>query len=206
MLKNLLNILIRLAGHKLAKYVLAVWCFLENIFFPFPSDAIVIPMSIAKPKRWFETFMIATIAAFVGALVAYAIGNYMFHKLGVHIFALSGVDDPQKFLAIFYKKSTLIAFTFILFISGFTPLPFNLLAIASGFVHFNFPLFAATALFTRGTRYFLLAYLFSKYGPKIQKQIDEKFTSFVMWVVGSFVVVMAGMYLFYVKFPQYFIA
>jgi membrane protein YqaA with SNARE-associated domain len=29
---------------------LAVWCFLENIFFPFPSDAIVIPMSIAKPK------------------------------------------------------------------------------------------------------------------------------------------------------------
>ena len=206
MLKNLLNILIRLAGHKLAKYVLAVWCFLENIFFPFPSDAIVIPMSIAKPKRWFETFMIATIAAFVGALVAYAIGNYMFHKLGVHIFALSGVDDPQKFLAIFYKKSTLIAFTFILFISGFTPLPFNLLAIASGFVHFNFPLFAATALFTRGTRYFLLTYLFSKFGPKIQKQIDEKFTSFVMWVVGSFVVVMAGMYLFYVKFPQYFIA
>jgi membrane protein YqaA with SNARE-associated domain len=206
MLKNLLNILIRLAGHKLAKYVLAVWCFLENIFFPFPSDAIVIPMSIAKPKRWFETFMIATIAAFVGALVAYAIGNYVFHKLGVHIFALSGVDDPQKFLAVFYKKSTLIAFTFILFISGFTPLPFNLLAIASGFVHFNFPLFAATALFTRGTRYFLLTYLFSKFGPKIQKQIDEKFTSFVMWVVGSFVVVMAGMYLFYVKFPQYFIA
>jgi len=206
MLKNLLNILIRLAGHKLAKYVLAVWCFLENIFFPFPSDAIVIPMSIAKPKRWFETFMIATIAAFVGALVAYAIGNYVFHKLGVHIFALSGVDDPQKFLAVFYKKSTLIAFTFILFISGFTPLPFNLLAIASGFIHFNFPLFAATALFTRGVRYFLLAYLFSKYGAKIQKQIDQKFSTFVIWVVGSFAIVIAGMYLFYVKFPQYFIA
>jgi len=141
MLKNLLNKLIKLAGHKLAKYVLAVWCFLENIFFPFPSDAIVIPMSIAKPKRWFETFMIATAAAFVGALVAYAIGNFMFHKLGVHIFELSGVDDPKKFLAIFYKKSTMITFAFILFISGFTPLPFNLLAIASGFVHFNFPLF-----------------------------------------------------------------
>jgi membrane protein DedA with SNARE-associated domain len=100
----------------------------------------------------------------------------------------------------------MVTFAFILFISGFTPLPFNLLAIASGFVHFNFPLFAATALFTRGARYFLLAYLFSKYGPKIQKHIDEKFSTFVMWVVGSFVVVMAGMYLFYVKFPQYFIA
>jgi len=45
----------------------------------------------------------------------------------------------------------MITFAFILFISGFTPLPFNLLAIASGFVHFNFPLFAATALFTKGS-------------------------------------------------------
>jgi membrane protein YqaA with SNARE-associated domain len=104
MLKNLLNKLIKLAGHKLAKYVLAVWCFFENIFFPFPSDAIVIPMSISKPKRWFETFTIATTAAFAGALVAYAIGNFMFHKLGVHIFELSGVDDPKKILSYFLQK------------------------------------------------------------------------------------------------------
>ena len=206
MLKNLLNKLINLAGHKFAKYVLAVWCFLENIFFPFPSDAIVIPMSIAKPKRWYETFMIATAAAFLGAIVAYAIGSFMFNKLGVHIFELSGVDDPKKFLAIFYKKSTMIAFAFILFISGFTPLPFNLLAIASGFVGFNFFIFAATALFTRSSRYFLLTYLFSKYGPKIQRQIDKNFSSFVIWVIGSFAIVIAGMYLFYIKFPQYFIA
>ena len=206
MLKNLLNKLIKLAGHKLARYFLAVWCFLENIFFPFPSDAIVIPMSIAKPKRWYETFMIATVAAFLGAIVAYAIGSFMFNKLGVHIFELSGVDDPKKFLAIFYKKSTIIAFAFILFISGFTPLPFNLLAIASGFVGFNFFIFAATALFTRSSRYFLLTYLFSKYGPKIQKQIDKNFSSFVIWVIGSFAIVIAGMYLFYVKFPQYFAA
>ena len=206
MFKNILNKLIRLAGHKLARYVLAVWCFLENIFFPFPSDAIVIPMSISKPKKWFETFMIASIAAFLGAIVAYGIGSFMFNKLGIHIFELSGVDDPKKFLAIFYKKSTIIAFTFILFISGFTPLPFNLLAIASGFVGFNFLLFAATAFFTRTSRYFLLTYLFSKYGPKIQEQIDKNFSSFLMWVIGSFVLVIAGMYLFYVKFPQYFAA
>ena len=206
MLKNLLNKLIKLAGHKLARYFLAVWCFFENIFFPFPSDAIVIPMSISKPKKWFETFMIASVAAFLGALVAYAIGSFMFNKLGVHIFELSGVDDPKKFLAIFYKKSTIIAFAFILFISGFTPLPFNLLAIASGFVGFNFFIFAAIVLFTRSSRYFLLTYLFSKYGPKIQRQIDKNFSSFVMWVIGSFAIVIAGMYLFYIKFPQYFIA
>jgi len=206
MLKNLLNKLIKLAGHKLARYFLAVWCFLENIFFPFPSDAIVIPMSISKPKKWFETFMIASVAAFLGAIVAYAIGSFMFNKLGVHIFELSGVDDPKKFLAVFYKKSTMIAFVFILFVSGFTPLPFNLLAITSGFVGFNFLLFAATALFTRSSRYFLLTYLFSKYGSKIQRQINKNFASFLIWVIGSFVLVIAGMYLFYIKFPHYFAA
>ena len=130
----------------------------------------------------------------------------MFHKLGVLIFELSGIDDPKKFLSVFYKKSTMIAFIIILFVSGFTPLPFNLLAITSGFVGFNFFLFAATALFTRSSRYFLLTYLFSKYGPKIQRQIDKNFASFVMWVIGSFAIVIAGMYLFYIKFPQYFVA
>jgi hypothetical protein len=130
----------------------------------------------------------------------------MFHKIGVYIFDWSGVSDPQKFLAIFYKKSTMIAFAFILFISGFTPLPFNLLAIASGFVSFSFPLFAATALFTRGSRYFLLAYFFSKYGPKIQEHIEKKFTTFLIWIIVSFIIVIGGMYLFYVKFPHYFAA
>ncbi len=95
-------------------------------------------MSISKPKKWFETFMIASVAAFLGSIVAYAIGSFMFHKLGVLIFELSGIDDPKKFLSVFYKKSTMIAFVIILFVSGFTPLPFNLLAITSGFVGFNF--------------------------------------------------------------------
>ena len=206
MLKKLLNDLIKLAGHKKAKYFLASWCFVENIFFPVPSDSIVIPMSISKPKKWFETFSIATAAAFFGALTAYAIGHYMFHKIGVYIFDLSGVSDPQKFLAIFHKKSTMIGFAFILFISGFTPLPFNLLAIASGFVSFNFPLFAATAIFTRRSRYFLLAYFFSKYGPKIHEHIEKKFTTFLIWIIISFVIVTGGMYLFYIKFPHYFAA
>jgi membrane protein YqaA with SNARE-associated domain len=204
MLKKLLKDLIKLAGHKKAKYFLAGWCFMENIFFPVPSDSIVIPMSISKPKSWFETFTIATIAAFLGALAAYAIGHYMFHKIGVYIFNWAGWSDPNQFLAIFYKKSTMIVFAFILFISGFTPLPFNLLAIASGFVSFNFPLFAATALFTRGSRYFLLAYFFSKYGSKIQEHIEKKFTTFLIWIAVSFVIVIALGVLIYKQYPHYF--
>ena len=86
--------------------------------------------------------------------------------------------------------------------SGFTPLPFNLLAITSGFVGFNFFLFAATALFTRTSRYFLLTYLFSKYGPKIQRQIDKNFASFVMWVIGSFAVVIAEGNIFSIPIPN----
>jgi membrane protein YqaA with SNARE-associated domain len=163
-------------------------------------------MSISKPKEWLETFLIATFFALLGAIAAYGIGSFMFYKIGIHIFELSGVNDPQKFLSIFYKKSTMITFIFILFISGFTPLPFNLLAITSGFVSFNFIFFAFTALFTRGTRYFLLTYLFSKYGPKIQKRIENRFANFMLWVVGSFVIVIASMYLFYIKFPHFFAA
>ncbi len=82
--------------------------FFENIFFPFPSDAIVIPMSISKPKKWFETFMIASVAAFLGSIVAYAIGSFMFHKLGVLIFELSGIDDPKKYVTPLVKPEMMM--------------------------------------------------------------------------------------------------
>ncbi|MFM8244572.1 MAG: YqaA family protein [Candidatus Fonsibacter sp.] len=203
-LKKYLNSLINLAGHKRAKFFLGGWSFMENIFFPVPSDSIVIPMTIAKPKQWYEIFYIATIAATLGAIAAYFIGYYLFKTVGVTIFDWSGIDDPLFFQKKFYKKSTIIAFVIILFIAGFTPLPFNLLAITAGFVKFNFLIFLLTAIITRGGRYFLLTYLFSKFGPKIRKKIDTHFGTFMLWVVGSFIVVVSGMYLFYVSFPDFF--
>ena len=48
--------------------------------------------------------------------------------------------------------------------------------------------------------------LIVKAPPEIQKQIETRFTNFMLWVVGSFIFVIAGMYLFYIKFPHYFAA
>ena len=45
-----------------------------------------------------------------------------------------------------------------------------------------------------------------QYVEKIQEHIEKKFTTFLIWIIISFVIVTGGMYLFYIKFPHYFAA
>jgi hypothetical protein len=69
-----------------------------------------------------------------------------------------------------------------------TPIPFKLVTIASGFAAFNFPLFLATALVTRGARFFLIAALLKRFGEPIQDFIERRMT-----LVGTlFIVALAG--------------
>ena len=48
MIKKLYDKCVAWAGHRSAKYILAVISFLESFIFPIPTDAMIIPMVIAK--------------------------------------------------------------------------------------------------------------------------------------------------------------
>ena len=71
---------------------------------------------------------------------------------------------------------------------------FKLVTIASGLAGFNFPLFVLLALITRGTRFFLLAWLLKRYGEPVQAFIEKRLT-LVSWallaiLVGGFALVL----------------
>ena len=78
----------------------------------------------------------------------------------------------------------------VMFLAGFTPLPFKLFTIASGIVGFNVVVFFFICLFTRGLRFFIVSYLTYLFGNKFSFFIEKKGA---LWfsIVGIFIVVIA---------------
>ena len=52
----------------------------------------------------------------------------------------------------------------ILFLAGFTPLPYKVFTIASGLIGFNILIFIFISLISRGLRFFIVSYLSYKFG------------------------------------------
>jgi membrane protein YqaA with SNARE-associated domain len=75
-------------------------------------------------------------------------------------------------------------------VKGLTPIPFKLVTIVSGLLEYNFPLFVALSLVTRGARFFLLAGLLHKFGGPIKEMLERHFATFMIiilvMIVGGF--------------------
>ena len=53
-------------------------------------------------------------------------------------------------------------------------MPIKLLTISSGFIHFNLIYFIIISLLTRGSRFFLVAFLIGNFGPAMKLLIEKK--------------------------------
>ena len=164
---------IDLAGHKNSKFFLGFISFIESFIFPIPPDVIIIPMTIAKRKQWIKIALIATIGSVLGACLGYFIGYVFFNEIGIKIFEFYGVD-PSFWKNKVSSEGGVFAWIILLAIAGFSPVPFILLTISSGFVHFNLAYFIIVSLLTRGSRFFLIAFLIGNFGPTMKLLIEKK--------------------------------
>tara|TARA_Y100000992_G_scaffold84646_1_gene54133 strand:+ start:338 stop:1096 length:759 start_codon:yes stop_codon:yes gene_type:complete len=194
MFKELYQKTLKLAGHKSSKLILGFISFIESFIFPIPPDVLIIPMSIAKPKEWIRIALIATIGSIMGAILGYIIGYIFFNEIGVKIFELYGVDNISFLKDKVSSDGGIIAWISLLAIAGFTPVPFKLLTITSGFVHFNFLYFILIALLTRGSRFFLISFLISHFGPAMKKIIEKKLITFS--IILSIVIIFIAFFVY----------
>ena len=200
MFRKLYNKTIQLAGNKKSKFFLGGISFIESFIFPIPPDVIIIPMAIAKPKNWFNIAIIATIGSVLGAILGYLIGYIFFNEIGVKIFELYNVDDVSFLKDKVSSQGGVIAWMTLLAIAGFTPVPFKLLTITSGFVHFNFFYFVIISLLTRGSRFFIIAFLIGNFGPAMKKIIEKKLLTISIIFTIIIVIIAYLVYNFLIKF------
>tara|TARA_B100000029_G_C17061232_1_gene773200 strand:+ start:39 stop:635 length:597 start_codon:yes stop_codon:yes gene_type:complete len=198
MIKKLYDKCVEWAGHKYASPILAFEAFIESSFFPIPPDVMIVPMVVAKRKKFIRIALIATIFSVLGALFGYFIGYVFFNEIGYKIFEIYGYDDPNFLKEKFSTKGGFISWLGILFTAGFTPLPFKLLTISSGFIHFNIFFFIIICVVTRGLRFFLVAFLTYKYGELFGPFLEKQGTKWSI-IIGFLILIIATLFYFLLK-------
>ncbi len=200
MIRNIYEKTLKLASHKGSKFFLAFISFIESFIFPIPPDVLIIPMTIAKKKQWFNIALIATVCSVLGACLGYLIGYVFFNEIGIKIFEFYGVD-PTFWKNKISSEGGVIAWITLLAIAGFSPVPFKLLTISSGFIHFNLAYFVIISLLTRGSRFFLIAFLIGNFGPTMKLLIEKKLLK--ISIIASIILIIFAYFVY--KFLNNFI-
>ncbi len=188
-----------LVAHKSSKYYLAAVSFIESSFFPIPPDVMIVPMVISNKDDFFKIFLIATIFSVLGGTLGYFIGAFFF-DIGMQVMTFYGYED--KLISL---KNNLInsegfyAWLSILFLAGFTPLPYKVFTIASGLIGFNILVFIVISLISRGLRFFIVSYLSYKFGNLFTKFM-EKHGSKWFTIIGILIVIIGVIIYLILKF------
>ncbi len=200
MFKVLYKKCLYLAGKKSSKYYLGIISFIESSFFPIPPDVMIIPMVLSKKNEFLKIFIIATVFSVLGGIFGYFIG-FFFFEIGMNIMSFYGYEDQVNNL----KKNLILdqnfyAWLSILFLAGFTPLPYKVFTIVSGLISFNLPAFILISLFSRGLRFFLVSYLSYKFGDLFSTYMDKHGSKWFT-IVGLLIVIIS--IFFYIIFKSH---
>tara|TARA_B100001175_G_C19410696_1_gene590968 strand:- start:512 stop:1111 length:600 start_codon:yes stop_codon:yes gene_type:complete len=173
MFQTLYRKCLNLAEHKNSNFYLGLVSFVESSFFPIPPDVMLVPMVIAKKKAFIKIFIIASLFSVLGGVMGYLIG-YFFFDLGIYVIEFYGYEKKVENLKLSMAEgSNFLVWLSILFLAGFTPLPYKVFTITSGMIGFNILVFIIVSLISRSLRFFIVAYLSYKFGELFTKYMNK---------------------------------
>ena len=200
MFQTLYKKCLELAAHKSSNFYLGLVSFIESSFFPIPPDAMIIPMVIAKKKEYLKIFLIASIFSVLGGIFGYLIG-YLFFDLAMYVIEFYGYQDKVENLKLSMSQgSGFLAWLSILFLAGFTPLPYKAFTISSGLIAFNLPVFIIVSLISRSLRFFIVAFLSYKFGELFTEYMEKHGSKWFTIIGIIIVIIFIIIYLFIFKF------
>jgi membrane protein YqaA with SNARE-associated domain len=185
MLRRLYDWCIAAAGKPHASWIMGAVSFVESSFFPVPPDVMLIPMSLARPDRAYFYATLCTVTSVAGGVLGYIIGASLYDSVGLWLMQLYGYGDKIEAFREAYAEWG----AWIIVLKGMTPIPYKIVTIASGFAGYPILPFILLSFVARGMRFYLLAFLLSRYGPQA-REILEKRLGF--WVTIGAVVLVAG--------------
>ena len=198
MLNSLYKKCLLLAAHKSSKFFLGLVSFIESSFFPIPPDVMIIPMVFAKKKEFFKIFLIATIFSVLGGIFGYLLGSFFF-DFASHIIGIYGYEEKMIKIKNDLNEGTgFFAWLGILFLAGFTPLPYKVFTIASGLVGFNLIVFILVSVISRGLRFFIISFLSYKFGDSFTKFMENHGSKWFS-IIGVLIVLLFGVVLYVLK-------
>lgn len=187
----LYNRVLAWSRHRYAERYLAALSFSESSFFPIPVDVMLAPMCLAERKKAWRFATIATVFSVLGGIAGYAIGVIGFEAIEPWL------RESHYWAAYESSRVWLDQYGFlVIFVAGFSPIPYKVFTIAAGVAALNPVLFVLGSIVGRGARFFLVAGLIVWGGDRLEETL-QKYVERIGWAVV--VVVLAVIVWFMVR-------
>lgn len=149
--------------HRRAPAILAGLSFSESVIFPIPPDVMLAPMAMTQPHRAWRFALITTVASVLGGIAGYWLGYFLFEPLVLPLVEWAGYQEKLATVTSWFQEYGF----WIIFIAGFSPLPYKLFTVTGGMLFVPLIPFVLGSIISRGLRFFAVAWLLKTGGPKM---------------------------------------
>lgn len=170
---------------------LFVLAFAESSFFPIPPDVLLIALCIGEVKKSYRFAWWCSLGSVIGGMAGYGIGAFLWeHVHEFFYYYVPGVNEQSVArVSELYDKYDF----WVVFVAAFTPIPYKVITILAGVCSVNFPMFVLASAIGRPARFYLVAWLFKRFGPPIKTFIERRFALVTMLgtalLIGGFVAI-----------------
>lgn len=176
------------AAHPHARWYLAALSFAESSFFPVPPDVMLAPMTLARPAQAWRLALLTTAASVLGGIAGYLIGVFAFEVIQPWIVEFGYETTYSRAVAWFREWGV-----WAVFLAGFSPIPYKIFTIAAGALGMAFPPFLLASAVGRGARFYLVAGLIKRGGPRMAEQL-RRYVDVMGWTLVALCLVAYGVY------------
>jgi membrane protein YqaA with SNARE-associated domain len=172
------------AEHKFAPRILALLTFAESVFFPIPPDVLLAPMVLAKPERAWRLASLTTVASVIGGIVGYGLGYLMFEPWIQPLITEFGYQARFDKAMLWFSEWGV----WVVFIAGFSPIPYKLFTLSAGFLQMAFLPFLLASAIGRGMRFFIVAGVIRWGGAPMEQKIRQ-WVDVLGWLIVAIIVI-----------------
>jgi membrane protein YqaA with SNARE-associated domain len=172
--------------HRHAEWYLSAMSFAESSFFPIPVDVMLAPMVLARRERWVRLAANATLFSVLGGIAGYGIGFGLFDVIEPWL------RDSHYWNAYQTSRQWFDDYgVWVVFVAGFSPIPYKIFTIAAGVAMLNLPVFIVASLIGRAGRFFLVAGLVRAGGQQFEDSL-RKYVERIGWTTVGIVAIVIG--------------
>ena len=158
---------LRWAKHKYATVYLSILTFSESIFFPIPPDVMLAPMVLANREKAWRLAGITSITSVAGGAAGYLLGSYLFDPVVMPFIEMMGYQHKLDTIVGYFNEYGI----WIVFLAGFTPIPYKLFTVSAGMLSMAFIPFLIASAISRSLRFYLVAGILYWGGDKMEHKL-----------------------------------
>lgn len=175
--------------HPRADIILGLLSFAESVIFPIPPDVMLAPMAMTQPKRAWRLAFLTTVTSVAGGILGYFLGYWAYESLVLPAVEALGYESKLLTVQGWFSDWGV----WIVFIAGFSPIPYKLFTVTAGVMQIAFFPFVIASAISRGMRFYLVAWLLRTGGPemgvKLREYVDRIGWTLVILVIIGYVIV-----------------